>query len=253
MKLPDFSSAGRVALTTGAGRGLGLGMANALAAAGAAVVIQDIAVDIAQAEADKIIAAGGRAAAIPGDATAPDYAAQVYQACCDKLGPPDILINNASIQHHVPFLQHSPESMQKHVDADILSAVKLCQLVIPHMQQQKWGRIINISSVQAKGGNAWMPIYAISKAGMENLTRGLARAFGHDGILVNCIGPGWMNTLRNQDGLADKERAMKHAQRMPVQRYGEPDDLAGVALLLCSPAGAYITGQTIYVDGGLSI
>lgn len=253
MQLPDFSVQDRCALITGSGRGIGLAIARALAAAGAAVALQDIDRDVAQAEADAINAAGGRAIALGGDITDLTLPDRLITQTLEGLGGIDILINNASIQRFMPFLEHSLEEMRQQLDANVLVPTRLCQLAIPHMQQKRWGRIINLSSIQAKKGNATAPAYAISRAAMENLTLGLAARYGRDGITVNGIAPGWFDTYRNRPHLGTEEEIAEQAKRLPIPRIGKPEDCAGVALLLCSRAGEYITGQTIYVDGGMSI
>lgn len=253
MQLPDFSVQGRVALITGAGRGIGLGIAKALAASGAAVAVQDIDEDVARAESDAINAAGGRAVALGGDIADLSLSEKLIEQTIEKLGGLDILINNASIQHFKPFLEHPLDEMRRQLDANVLAPTKLCQLAIPHMQAKKWGRIINFSSIQAKKGNSHAPAYAMSRASMENLTMGLAKEFGREGITVNCIAPGWYDTYRNRHDFKTPEEKEKRSNWMPIPRLGAAGDCAGITILLCSKAGEYITGQTIYVDGGMSI
>jgi gluconate 5-dehydrogenase len=252
MQLPDFSCKGRVALVTGSARGIGLAMARTLAAAGAAVVIHDIEIDLAAAEAAAINAQGGRAIALGGDVTdlavADELAARTKQA----LGDTDILINNASIQRHTPFLEATPEDMTRQLNANVLFVTRLTQCVVPAMEQKRWGRIINLGSIQGRNGNASMPAYAMSKAAMENLTRALGRHLATSNITVNCVAPGWFNTYRNRDHLKDQATIDEGGKHVPLGRIGRPEDCNGVALLLCSAAGDYITGQTIRVDGGMS-
>jgi NAD(P)-dependent dehydrogenase (short-subunit alcohol dehydrogenase family) len=129
----------------------------------------------------------------------------------------------------------------------------LCQQVVPVFKAQRWGRIVNIGSVQQRSGNPDMLPYSMSKAALVHLTTALAKDLARDGITVNTIAPGYFNTYRNRNELGTEEQRRKAGQRhIPEGRVGEPDDVIGAALLLCSDAGAYITGQTLYVDGGLT-
>lgn len=253
MQLPDFSISGRVALLTGAGRGIARALAHTLAAAGAAVMIHDRDLDVAEAEADAIRTAGGRAAAIGGDATDVHIAEGLVIQTLEQLGGLHILVNSVSVQKHQSFFDHTLDDMQRELNANLLLGTRLCQLAIPHMQAAGWGRVINFSSIQALQGNDQMPVYAMSRLAMTNLTMGLARRFAGEGITVNCIAPGWFDTYRNSSHLNDPEARRRSDAHIPVKRLGRPEDCSGLCLLLCSPAGEYITGQTIYVDGGLSV
>lgn len=252
MQLPDFSVKDRVALVTGAGRGIGLAIAKALAASGARVAIHDIELDIAQQEADAIHRAGGQAIALGGDATDPALAEALVEQVVSKLGALHILVNNVAIQRGDEFANHSADEMTRQLTCNVVFTTRLCQLATPHMEQANWGRIINIGSVQGKQGNSHMPAYAMSKAALENLTRGLARGYAKMGITVNCIGPGYFNTYRNRDEFKSAQDVQDRGKHVPLGRVGRPEDCVGLAVLLCSPAGEYITGQVIYVDGGIT-
>ena len=130
----------------------------------------------------------------------------------------------------------------------------LCQQAVPIFRGQGFGRIINLGSIQQKTGNASMLPYAASKSALENITKALARELAKDQITVNMLSPGWFNTWRNRHDFKTPEDMIATGKRaVPLGRIGEPQDCGGVALLLCSDAGAYITGQTIFVDGGMSI
>ena len=243
---------GRVALITGAGRGIGQGIARGLASQGCAVAIQDIELDVAQAAVAEIVENGGRAIALGGDIGDPALPETLVEATLRELGGLHVLINNAAIQKEESWLALTPHEMERQWRADVIAPVRLCQLAVPIFRAQKWGRIVNLGSIQGKGGNPGMMPYAMSKAALENMTRGLARDLGPDSITVNMISPGYFNTWRNRDQFQTPEDFEKRSQWMPLRRIGEPEDCAGLALLLCSAAGSYITGQNIYVDGGLS-
>jgi glucose 1-dehydrogenase len=241
---------GRVALLTGAGRGIGLGIARALASAGCAVAIQDIDEAVARDEARKLEAGGARAIALGGDMTDSAVAASLPKKVADQLGALHVLVNNASIQSNGPWNEKELADMERELHADLLVPIALCQRALPFMREAKWGRILNIGSIQQKQGNAGMLSYSLSKAALEKLTTALANKLARENITVNLIAPGYFNTQRNQK---DAARFEQIASNIPMGRIGEPNDCGGIALALCSDAGAYITGQSIYVDGGLSV
>jgi NAD(P)-dependent dehydrogenase (short-subunit alcohol dehydrogenase family) len=252
MSFPNFDLTGRVALITGAGRGIGMGMAHALAAYGCAVAIQDIELDVARETAAGLEKSGARALALGGDITDLSLPAQLIEQTQRELGGLHILINNAAIQKEEPWLQMLPDEFEREWRANLIAPVLLCQLAVPIFRTQKWGRIISLGSIQGKGGNSGALAYAMSKAALENMTKGIARDLGGDGITVNMISPGYYNTWRNRDQFQTPEDFEKRSQWIPLKRIGEPEDCGGAALLLCSEAGSYITGQNFYVDGGLS-
>lgn len=249
---PDFRLDGRIALITGSGRGIGLGIARALVSAGCAVALQDIDLPVAQQEAQRMEQEGGRAIALGGDITDLSLPARAVQETVARLGGLHILVNNASIQAGKPWPEMSVEEMERQARADLLSPLVFSQAALPHLRQGGYGRIINIGSIQQKAGNPHMIVYSMSKAALVNLTTGLARSLAKEQITVNLIAPGWYNTLRNRDSFPDAEALKNAGRHVPIGRIGEPDDCGGAALLLCSPAGAYITGQSLFVDGGLS-
>ncbi|HLL91048.1 MAG TPA: SDR family NAD(P)-dependent oxidoreductase [Tepidisphaeraceae bacterium] len=249
---PDFNLSGKVALLTGAGRGIGLGIAKALAAHGAAVAIQDVDVDVAAAEAEAILTAGGRAVAIGGDVTDLGLAGRVVKETVQQLGGLHVLVNNAAIQKPVHWLDQPPEEMATYLTTNVVGPIAFCQHAVPVLRQQRWGRIVNIGSIQGAGGNAAMLPYSLSKAALVTLTKALARDLAKDNVTVNLISPGWINTYRNRDDFPTEQVKEDKGRHVPLGRVGEPADFGGVAVLLCSDAGAYITGQVIGVDGGMS-
>lgn len=253
MNEPNFRLDGRCALITGAGRGIGLGIARAYAALGAKVAIQDIDLDVAEAEAKQIRDAGGFAVALGGDATRLDFAPTVVAQARDALGGLHILLNNAAIQQHKHWMELAAEEIEGMLRADIVVPLLLCQQVVPIFKEQRWGRIINLGSIQQLGGNPHMLPYSASKAALANMTKALARDLAREGITVNLLAPGWFDTYRNRrDWSNEQEKAEAGKRAVPIGRIGEPQDCAGAAVLLASEAGGYITGQSIFVDGGMS-
>lgn len=253
MNGPDFSLKGRVALITGSGRGIGLGMARALAAHGCAVAIQDIDLEVARAEAENLVRQGAAALALGGDIADPSLPRQLIDRTIAQFGGLDILINNAAIQSAKSWLECTPGEIEREWRANMLAPIMLCQLATPVFIARKWGRIINLGSIQQKGGNPNMMPYAMSKAGLENMTRALARDLAKHGITVNMIAPGYFNTWRNRHEFQKPEDFERAGRWIPAGRVGEPQDAGGLAVFLCSDASAYITGQTIFLDGGLSV
>ena len=255
MDAPNLRLDGKVALITGAGRGIGVGIAHALASAGCSVAIQDIDVEVARSSAEKISAeTGSHVFALGGDVTDLSLPARAVRETQGALGGLHILVNNAAIQQEKDWRHFTVEEITRQVNADFISPILFCQQVAPVFQRQKFGRIINIGSIQQRVGNPDMLPYSMSKAALENLTRGLARVLAPDGITVNLLNPGYYNTYRNREQFKTAQDLIDRGkQYVPVGRIGEPEDCGGIALLLASDAGAYITGQTIYVDGGMSV
>jgi glucose 1-dehydrogenase len=247
-----FDLTGKVALLTGAARGIGLAMAQALVSAGCAVAIQDIDLPTARTEAEAIKQSGGRAAAFGGDVRDLALPSQLVPEVIQQLGRLDILVNNAALQTEKHWLDIPIEQMQGDFNADLLCPIQFIKAVIPIFKSQQSGRIINIGSVQQRSTNPRMFAYSISKGALEKITAGLSRELAKDGITINQIAPGWINTDRNRHHLTSpevvKEQGAKH---IPIGRLGEPSDFRGIILLLCSDAGSYITGQSIFVDGGM--
>ena len=251
---PNFRLDGRAALVTGSGRGIGLGIARGFAAAGCAVAIHDIELEVAQAEADRINRDGGRAIALGGDITDPSLPESLVREAADRLGGLDVLVNNAAIQSSQHWLQAEPAQMGRELHADVVVPILLCQQAVPLLRRHRHGRIINVGSIQGKTGNPAMLAYSAAKTALEAVTKALARDLAKDGITVNLLCPGYFDTWRNRGDFRDEEDKRRKGQAyVPLGRIGRPDDMAGISLLLAGDAGQYITGQTLYVDGGLSV
>jgi NAD(P)-dependent dehydrogenase (short-subunit alcohol dehydrogenase family) len=249
----DFTLQGRVALVTGASRGLGRHFAGVLARAGATVALatRDQA-PLAETRRD-IETAGGRALAVPLDVTDGKNVKACVVAVERALGPIDILVNNAGIAIAKPLLEHSEEDWDRVLDTNLKGAWLLSrELASRWLELKHAGRIINISSLLALRTARSVPSYAAAKAGLDHLTRSMAVELGRFGITVNAIAPGYVETDMNRDFLRSNSGKALIA-RIPAGRVGAPDDLDGALLLLASPAGAYLNGVVLPVDGGHAV
>lgn len=235
----------RVALVTGGSRGIGKAVAISLAEAGAAVAV-NYREKSAQAEAvaKQIRDKGGRAVAIGADVSKAAEVARMVAAVERELGPVDVLVNNAGIGLIRGIDDLTEEDFDITIAVNLKSAFLCTQAVIPGMRQRKWGRIVNISSGAARGAGGIGPHYNASKAGMEGLTRGYAARLVKDGITVNAVAPSLIETDMVKAGLASSPA------RIPLGRFGTPEECADVVLMLVG--NAYMTGQTVALSGGMS-
>ena len=251
--MADFSLAGRGAIVTGASSGLGRYFAGVLARAGAAVaLLARREAELAAAEAE-IAAAGGRVAAVPCDVT--DYASvrRAVAVAEARLGPIDILVNNAGIAISKPLLEHDEADWDRVLDTNLKGAWLMSREIASlWIGVRRHGRIVNIASLLGLRTIRNVPSYAAAKAGLVHLTRTLAMELGRYGITVNAIAPGYFETDMNRAFL-QSEVGQALVRRIPLGRSGAPSDLDGALLLLCSDAGAYISGAVLPVDGGHAV
>ncbi len=248
--LPSFDLANQVALVTGASSGIGRHLAELLAIAGAKVALAARRVDRLAEAAREIEAAGGQCLPIACDVTRSDSVAAAVALVEDTLGALTILVNNAGVVVAKPVLQHTEEEWDYVVDTNLKGAWLMAREFAQHLvDRQRPGRIVNIASVLGVRTIARVPSYTAAKAGLIHLTGVLAMELARYGILVNAIAPGYVETDFNRDFLRS-DAGKKLEARIPLRRFGRPDDLDGAMLLLASPAGAYITGAVIAVDGG---
>jgi NAD(P)-dependent dehydrogenase (short-subunit alcohol dehydrogenase family) len=248
--LPSFDLADQVALVTGASSGIGRHLAELLATAGAKVVLAARRVDRLAEAAREIEATGGQCLPIACDVTRSDSVAAAVATAEGQLGPLTILVNNAGVVVAKPVLQHTEEEWDYVVDTNLKGAWLMAREFAQHLiDRQRPGRIVNIASVLGVRTIARVPSYTAAKAGLIHLTGVLAMELARYGILVNAIAPGYVETDFNRDFLRS-DAGRKLEARIPLRRVGRPDDLDGAMLLLASPAGAYITGAVIAVDGG---
>ena len=172
---------------------------------------------------------------------------------CEKLNSVDVLVLNASVQYRRPWQEITVNDCYDQLNCNFVSSMLLIQSTVNYMKSKNWGRIITIGSVQETKPHPDMLIYSASKAAQTNMVHSLSLQLAKNGITVNNVAPGVIYTDRNVEALSDPVYAKKVSDSIPVGFYGEPEDCAGIVSLLCSEDGRYITGQSIYVDGGKSI
>jgi 2-deoxy-D-gluconate 3-dehydrogenase len=252
MELFDLS--GRVAIVTGGNGGIGLGMARGLAAAGAAVVVAARARDKNAAAVAELEGLGAKALAVEVDVTSEASCGALVQTTLERLGRLDVLINNAGTNIRKQPEDYALEEWRMILEANLTSAFMCCQAAYPAMRQAGRGKIINIGSMMSIFGASFTAPYAASKGGIVQLTRALACAWAKDHIQVNAVLPGWIDTALTRRARRDigglEERVVA---RTPAARWGTPDDFAGIAVWLASPASDFVTGTAIPVDGGYSV
>ncbi len=238
------------ALITGSSRGIGRALAISLANDGYEVFVH-CAGNISKAQEVKEIieSAGGVAYAVKADLTDVDSIDNLIK----EVGNIDALILNASVQYKNKWENITLEEAKNQINCNFISSLLLIQKAVPYMREQKWGRIVTIGSVQEAKPHPDMLVYSATKAAQTNMVQSLSLQLAKDGITVNNVAPGVIYTDRNMDALADFDYAQKVTESIPVGFYGEPKDCAGIVSLLCSEEGRYITGQSIYVDGGKSL
>jgi NAD(P)-dependent dehydrogenase (short-subunit alcohol dehydrogenase family) len=245
-----FSLEGRVALVTGAGRGIGRAIAVALGAAGAAVACAARSRDQVDAAAAEITGAGGRARALQLDVTSPEQIVTCVEEVAAALGPVDVLVNNAGVTMEKKTTEVSDEDWDVVLGTNLTSMFRCARAVAPGMMRLERGKIINIGSMYGIIGVPRYAAYCASKAAVDGLTRSLAAEWARHGIQVNCLAPGYVNTDIPREALADERTRALLLSRIPARRIGEPEEVGALAVYLASPASDFMTGQTVYLDGG---
>lgn len=251
-----FDLSGKTAIVTGASRGIGEAIARRLAQHGARVVVSSRKQDVCQIVADSINDAEGReaAVAIACNISHKEELQRLVNESRAALGPADILVSNAAVNPYFgPSADMSDDQFDKILTCNVKASHWLSHMVLPDMRAKKDGVIIMISSVGGFVGSSGIGAYNISKAADMQLARNLAVEAGPDNIRVNCICPGVVKTKFAEALWKDPKIEKLMTERLPLRRFGEPDDIAGAAVFLASPAGRWMTGQAMIIDGGTLI
>jgi NAD(P)-dependent dehydrogenase (short-subunit alcohol dehydrogenase family) len=245
---PDLTD--RVAIVTGGGKGIGRAIALGLAESRAKVVVAARTTSEIQAVADDILSRGGEAVAQTTDLMQNDQIDSLIEAAIKSFGRIDILVNNAARSFLRPLMDLREDGFDKIFDTNVKATFLLSRGVAKVMAKDGGGRIVNITSVAAERGAPLMGVYHASKAAVKMLTMCMAIEWAPLNILVNAVGPGMTRTHFSQPIWANPELERQLTSRVPQGKLAEPEDIVGATLFLCSDAASYITGQTIYVDGG---
>ena len=249
-----FDLKGRVAVVTGGNGGIGLGMAKGLGAAGARVAIAARNAEKSRAAVEMLARLGAEAIAVQVDVADEASVEAAITSVVDRLGRLDVLVNNAGINIRKQPQDYTLAEWRSVIDTNLTSAFLCSRAVYPLMKAAGGGKIINIGSMMSIFGTAFVAAYSASKGGIVQLTKSLAAAWARDNIQVNAVLPGWIDTELTQNarrqipGLNDSV-----LRRTPAGRWGEMDDMAGIAVFLAAPASDFVTGTAIPVDGGYSI
>src|SRR5271154_3549780 len=250
MSLEAFQLNGKSALVTGSHRGLGAAIAVALAQAGANVGCHGRDANPGPA-CEEIRAAGHKTFYFPGDLADAKVPAQLIEKTIAEFGSIDILVNNAGTIRRAPAAEYPAEFWDELIAVNLTAVFRLSQLAGQHMLQRgTGGKILNIASLLSFQGGILVPAYAAAKGGLAQLTKALANEWASKGINVNAIAPGYMATDNTTALRNDPERSRQILERIPAGRWGAPEDIAGAAVFLCSPASDYVHGHILALDGG---
>jgi len=240
----------KVAIVTGSRRGIGKAIALALAKAGANIVVSDINLDDCNKLVEEIKAINGNALAVKTDVSNPEDVSQMINLTTEKFGKVNILINNAGIYMQKSLTDVTEQDFDRTLDINLKGVFLCSKAVVPEMIKQGKGKIINIASIAGQVGFANSSAYCASKGAIINITRELALELAQYKINVNAIGPGVIETDMTKDLLEDKATKETLLANIPLSRIGKPEDIANAALFLASDNSDYITGITLFVDGG---
>ena len=240
---------GKVALITGGAQGIGKAIALLLARNGADIVVTDVNLERAEETSGEIQALGRKSMALKADVSRLAEVDALVQTVVEKFGRIDILVNNAGIARDKLILRMTEEDWDAVLGVNLKGTFNCTKAVIKHMSKQRSGKVVNIASVVGEMGNAGQANYSASKAGVIGLTKTLAREFAQRGININAIAPGYIQTPMTD---ALPEKAKEELKRMiPMERLGQPEDVARAVLFLVSEASSYITGHVLNVNGGI--
>ena len=248
-----FDLHGKVALVTGAYRGLGFAIAQGLAEAGATVVLNGRKAELLASAAKTLTDAGRRASTCVFDVTDGDAVRAGIAAVEREHGGLDILVNNAGIQRRNPLVDFKRQDWDDVIATNLTAPYLVAQAALPGMIARKSGKIVNIASLMSELARPTVVPYTAAKGGVRQLTRGMAVELAPHNIQVNAISPGYFATEMNRALIDNAEFNAWVCKRTPAGRWGEPPEIAGLAVFLCSAAANYITGQLITIDGGMSV
>ncbi len=249
MILDSFRLTGKNALVTGSSRGMGAAIAIALAQAGANVALH-ASRSVPAEVIDRVAETGVHHVALTADLSQPDSGPQLIEQAVDALGSIDILINNAGITRRAPAVDYPITDWNDVIATNLTSVFRLCQCAARPMLERGFGKIVNIASLLSFQGGIIVPAYAAAKGGVAQLTKALANEWASRGVQVNAIAPGYMATDLTEALQNDPTRSRQILERIPAGRWGSPQDVAGAAVFLASPASDYINGHILVVDGG---
>ena len=251
MILEMFSLKGKSGIVTGAGSGIGKAIANGLVQAGAEIVIVGRNRERLEKAATEIEKFGGPVIALQADISKMEEIKKVVDRAVKEFGKIDFLFNNAGIVRRAPSEDFTEKDWDETISTNLKGPFFLAQAVARVMIfQKRKGKIINTSSLSAVQGGKRVPAYAASKGGLAQVTKSMANDWARYNILVNALGPGWVKTELTEPLQQDRERYAEITNRIPLGRWADPEDLMGAAVFLASDASDYVTGQTIFVDGG---
>jgi 2-dehydro-3-deoxy-L-rhamnonate dehydrogenase (NAD+) len=240
---------GRVAIVTGAARGIGFAIAERLSRAGAHLVIADVVEVGAAAAVERLHEAGGKAVAAVADVTSPEEVAAMVERALDAFGKLDILVNNAGITgRDAPLWETTDDDWEKVIGLNLTATFYCCRAVVPHMRERRSGAIVNVASISGKEGNPNMIPYSVSKAGVICLTKALAKEVIQDGVRVNAVAPGVIETPLLEQLQPEAIEYMR--SKVPMGRMGRPEEVAAVVHFLASDDASFVTGQCYDISGG---
>ena len=248
--MPGIDLGGKVALVTGASRGIGAVVACRLAEAGARVGVNfHASSDAATVVVDSINKSGGEAFLVGGDVSDEEKAEAVIKQLVEHFGAIDILVNNAGINKDKLLIRMKTEDFDSVINVNLRGAFLCTRYAMIHMIRQRSGRVINMSSVVGISGNPGQANYAAAKAGLIGLTKAVAREVASRNVTVNALAPGYITTAMVDE--LTEETQEKILARIPMGRFGTPEDVAEAVIFLCSDGASYITGQVLTIDGGM--